>query len=81
MYRKEGLCGPLFFVEGHSFKQEGLYRSGLKFEIFQMKELSPPLRKYRVQKFRHAFCHRATFSRYCVKAELTFEPYIFLMEG
>ncbi|MCY4512375.1 MAG: hypothetical protein OXB86_01655 [Bdellovibrionales bacterium] len=47
-----------------------------------MKEyLHPPLREYRGQKLRHAFCHRATFSRICVKAELTFDPYILLMEG
>ena len=34
----------------------------------------------RDQKFRHAFCHRATDSRYCVKAELTFDPFC-LMKG
>ena len=43
--------------------------------------LHPPLRESRGQKFRHAFCHRATFSRFCVKAELTFDPWILLMEG
>ncbi|MCY4512683.1 MAG: hypothetical protein OXB86_03235 [Bdellovibrionales bacterium] len=43
--------------------------------------LLPPLREYRGQKFRHAFCHKAAFSRICVKAELTFDLYILLMEG
>ena len=46
-----------------------------------MKEHLHPLREYRVQKFKHAFYHRATCSRFCVKAELTFEPCILLMEG
>ncbi|MCY4512446.1 MAG: hypothetical protein OXB86_02010 [Bdellovibrionales bacterium] len=47
-----------------------------------MKEgLHPPLREERRQKFRHAFCHRATTGRYCVKAELTFTSSLLLMEG
>ncbi|MCY4512616.1 MAG: hypothetical protein OXB86_02890 [Bdellovibrionales bacterium] len=40
-----------------------------------------PLREYRGQKFKHAFCHKAADSRSCVKAELTFDPYILLREG
>ena len=43
--------------------------------------LHPPLSEERGQKFRHAFCHRATFGRICVKAELTFDPFLHLMEG
>ncbi|MCY4512449.1 MAG: hypothetical protein OXB86_02025 [Bdellovibrionales bacterium] len=47
-----------------------------------MKEyLHPPLREERVQKFKHAFCHKAANSRSCVKAELTFEPSLLLMAG
>ena len=34
------------------------------------------MRIYKVQKFRQVFCHKAADSRYYVKAELTFEPYI-----
>ena len=73
----------------HQFKQltgkiytpEIIYQSGLNFTVFHLHEISPSLRGYRVQKFKHAFCHRATFGRICVKAELTFGPYILLMKG
>ncbi|MCY4513456.1 MAG: hypothetical protein OXB86_07185 [Bdellovibrionales bacterium] len=43
--------------------------------------LHPSLREEKSQKFKHAFCHRATFGRYCVKAELTFGPSLLLMKG
>ncbi|MCY4512601.1 MAG: hypothetical protein OXB86_02815 [Bdellovibrionales bacterium] len=54
----------------------------MSFSVFQRKErLHPPLREERGQKFKHAFCHRAAYSRICVKAELTFAPFLPLMEG
>ena len=59
-----------------------LYLSCLQFEVFQMKEgLHPSLSEERGQKFKHAFCHRAAYSRICVKAELTFAPSLHLMKG
>ena len=58
-----------------------VYQSGLNFSVFRLHKVSPSLRGYKIQKFKYAFCHRATYSRYCVKAELTFGPYILLMEG
>ncbi|MCY4513407.1 MAG: hypothetical protein OXB86_06940 [Bdellovibrionales bacterium] len=54
----------------------------MQFAVFQRKEgLHSPLGEERGQKFKHAFCHRAAYSRICVKAELTFDPSLLLMES
>ena len=52
-------------------KPFSLYSSGLNFEVVYMGKICPSLEN-RVQKFRHAFCHKATVRRIVFKAEFIF---------
>lgn len=67
------------------------------------RRITPSLRRYRVQEFKQAFCHKAAlvatvskpapakagacprearpYGKQGARAELIFEPYIFLMKG